>query len=299
MKVTYGFLPYLRRLGITPRRPHSFRVTNAAVLPMNTVGTYDMFIGQGKDFLVDSIVIDTYYGNVAYYDSFIGMEVLTAGYKCNNRDGAFSNPAAVGDGAFSPFVANVSQPSPFVLPWILNAGETLRFTVLCPFGVPLAGEIMIVVNGWLLESVGQPTPFIPYVWTLQDQADLAVGTLDQQDKALLSGYGDFLCTSVTSKEEWELANRDVLRNLLVENVDEGGRQIYDRQNWGRGVNLRNTNGNSEPALPVWWRIPQNSIVTSIIDNDSAAIVRRPQQCLFGFFANPAVFPNGVNEEGLT
>lgn len=299
MELTYGFTPYLRRLGIKPKRPHSFVATNPAVIAMGVPATFDMIIGEGSDFLVDSIIVATEWPTVNFDDGFLGMEAVTAGYKCYNRDGAFMNPPAVGDGDFTPYQANRSQPSPFVLPWILRSNETLRFRFLSPFGVVLAGEMRVVVNGWLLDSVGQESPFIPYVWNLSGQADLAAGAVGQIDECLMSGLSDFVCTSVTSKEEWEIAD-DVLHNIRSENADEGGRDFMDRQTLGRGCFLRNTNGNSEPALPFGFNLLNNSVVTEINDNATvpAAIVRRPQLCLFGFFVNPAVFPNADIERGV-
>lgn len=300
MELTYGFTPYLRRLGIKPRRPHSFVATNPAVIPMGTPATFDMIIGEGSDFLVDSIVLTCPPAGVGFYDAFVGMETLIAGYKCFNREGAWANSAvALGNGEFSPYVSSRSQPSPFVLPWILRSNETLRFHFVSYFAVPLAGDVQIVVNGWLLDSVGQESPFIPYVWNLSGQADLALGAVGQIDECLMSGLSDFVCTSIVAKEEWETGD-DVLHNVRSENADEGGRDFMDRQTLGRGCFLRNTQGNSEPALPFGFNLLNNSVVTEINDNATvpAAIVRRPQLCLFGFFVNPAVFPNADIERGV-
>lgn len=296
MELTYGFTPYLRRLGINPRRPHSFVITNPAVVAMNTAAQFDMLIAEGTDFLVESIVVDTEWPNVNFDDCFLGFEALTAGYKCFNRNGAFMNPPFVGDGDFSPYLANRSQPSPFVLPWILQSNETLRFHFLSNFGGLVAGDMRIVVNGYLLDTVGHESPFIPYIWTLSGQADILAGVIGQIDKCLMSGISDFICTSITSKEEWEIGD-DVLHHVRSENADEGGRDFFDRQNFGRGCFLRNTNGNSEPALPVGFNIRNNSVITEINDNPGAN-VRRPQLCLFGFFVNPLVFPGADIEGGV-
>lgn len=299
MQLTYGFKPYLRRLGITPRRPHSFRVTSDAVLPMGNVGTYDILIGEGYDFLVDSIVIDTFYGNPAFYDCFVGFETARDHFTHYNRNGAFLNNFAVDNGEFSPYLINRSQPSAFVLPWIIKSNEVLRFNVICDWGVPLAGEIVIIVNGYLLNSHGQESPFIPFIWTLSDQADLAANAVGEIDDIPLTGPGDFICTSITSKEEWELADY-VLLNVRTESADEGGRMWTDRQTWGNGSFLRCVMESTESALPLPFIILNNSIVKKIYDNDSVpmAAVRRPQLCMFGYYANPLVFPEANLREGV-
>ena len=296
MELIYGFTPYLRRLGMKPRRPHSFVITNPALINVNNAAQLDMTIGEGTDFLVDSIVVDTEWPNVNFDDCFLGFEALTAGYRCFNRNGAFLNASVVGDGPFSPFLANRSQPSPFVLPWILKSNERLRFHFLSPFGAVGVGEMRIVVNGYLLDTVGHESPFIPYIWTLSDQVDLPANALGQIDKCLISGVSDFFCTSISSKEDLAIGS-DVIHYIRSENADEGGRDFMDRSNYGQGCFLRNINGNSESALPVPFNIRNNSVLTEINENPGG-LVRRPQLCLFGFFVNPLVFPNADIERGV-
>lgn len=301
MKLTFGFMPYLRRLGITPRRPHTFKSVNVSHISSAT-GTYnhDIPITAGGDFLVDSIVVNARFPYAAGPDGWWGLETLIDGRRYYNVYGAMTNEPISGDGDFAPFMANVSQPKAMCLPWIIKSGDILRVFYKSKSGSSPVGTNQVVVNGYTLDSFGQESPFTPYIWTLADE-DLATGTYGKQSRMTISGTSDFVCTSITCKQEWEIG-QSVLANVRIEHAGNvGGERLWQRQTYnGQGNILRSMNAATAGHLPVPFIIENNSTVTMMYDNASSppSTVRIPQLCLFGYFVNPLVFPDADVLEGL-
>jgi hypothetical protein len=301
MKLAFGSMPYLRRLGIKPRRPHTFKSVNVSIISSAT-GTYnhDVPITAGGDFLVDSIVVNARFPYAAGPDGWWGLETLNESKKYYNVYGAMTNEPLSGDGDFAPFMASISQPNAMCLPWIIKAGDILRIFYKSKAGSSPVGTNQVVVNGYLLDSFGQESPFTPFIWTLAD-SDLTTGTYGEQSHMTISGTSDFICTYIGAKNEWEIG-QGVLADVRLEHADEvGGCRLWQRQTYnGQGNILRNMNAATEGHLPEPFIVRNNTTVTMMYDNASSppSTIRIPQLCLFGYFVNPLVFPNADLFRGI-
>lgn len=288
MLFDYGFNQIIDRLGIVPRRRFIHRITNDSQINVNTTGV--MEVRLDRDFLVDRICVDVKYDGT-WTDGFLGIRNITENKNYYNYRGSFLNGNTPEDTPLAPFSWNASEPTPWVLPWIIRGGTNLGFTWNSPFGSVLVNEMHICLIGWKLDSIGAESPYYPFMYTLNDKSDLAQSAKGVTDQVVINGPSDFICTSITSRED--IPSLEYV--LQMARREPGSQLLWDRQNRGLCCLMRPDQYSSEGALPYPYLIPNGSAIWRQLDEDktAAGAIRRPQMMLFGFFKNPNVFGEGM------
>lgn len=291
---------WITRFGLGDARPAIFQQTcGAPNIPANETRFIDFLFSQ--DFLVDRITITDNLDVVGVVgDNFYNLNLPKQNYECYNRNGTFFNyHTDYGDyqldGSICPLVTNASTESPFCLPWIIPAGDILRVGILSAIAPTTAEQILITVSGWYLKKRFNVSPFLPYVWTLNDFPEADWESVDDDQYAVtdaieMSGLGDFLCTNIGVSLDATGGTDLVRRNTFLEITNERleNRQV---QNWAAYLNCRAQSSNASMPLP--YIIPNGSIARSSINTfDIAGLsCRYPQMWLFGYYPNPAYWRN--------
>ena len=287
---------WIQKLGLEESRPAIFQQTSGApFIPTNETRYRDFLFS--RDFLVDRITItDNLDVAGAVGDKFYNLGLPKQNYNCYNRNGTFFDyHTDYGDyqldGNVCPMVTNASTESPFCLPWIIPAGDILRFGILSTIATITAHQILITVSGWYLKRRFKASPFLPYVWTLNDFPEATWESVDDDQYAVTdyietSGLGDFLCTNIGVSLDTTGGTDLIRRNTFLEITNE---RLENRQVQNRAAYTNVRAQSSSATMPLPYIIPNGSIVRSSINtfDITGLSCRYPQMRLFGYYPNPA------------
>ena len=167
----------------------------------------------------------------------------------------------------------------FQLPFILNAGDRIEATLFARYVA--AGIFIVVLNGYVLNTVGAPIPYLPKWYHFNGAVnDLAPNTYSVQQEVTVQGPSDFLCWCISSNWDVGAANEDV-RETLTNQSD--GHSYTKKQILGGGCFPRPEDTVAESVFPVPFKIRNGSVLMRDLSNFGTAATRRPELTVFGYF----------------
>jgi hypothetical protein len=243
---------------------------------MGTAGVFEIVIGSHDFCVTDLFVLAKGAGATEGFD-------LTL--RNSKTDYNFSNvPSPLDTGAVVlretiPYQTLPGMPSMFQLPFILNAGDRIEATLFARYVA--AGYFDVVLNGYVLNTVGAPVPYLPKWYHFNGAVnDLAATTFNVNQEVTINGPSDFLCWSISSNWDVGAAGVDIRESVMNEKTG----QSFTRKvvQYG-GCFLRPGDAVAEPVLPIPFKIPNGSVLMRSMSNFGAVPERRPEFTLFGYF----------------
>ena len=276
-----NLLAHLRALNFEPLYPRSYieRIVPGVggAVPLGTQGVLEIVIGN-HDFCVTDLFV--------FAKAIPGFaEGFDLTLRNSKTDYNYSNvPSPLDTGAVVqretiPYQTLPGMPSMFQLPFILNAGDRIEATLFARYVA--AGIFIVVLNGYVLNTVGAPIPYLPKWYHFNGAVNnLAATTFNVNQEVTINGPSDFVCWCISSNWDVGAAGVDIRESLRNEKTG----QFFTKKvvQFG-GCFLRPGDTVVEPTFPIPFKIPNGSVLMRDLSNFGAVPERRPELTVFGYF----------------
>jgi len=276
-----NLLAHLRALNFEPLYPRTYieRIVPGlgGAVPLLTQGTLEIVIGN-HDFCVTDLFVlaKSIPGFAEGFD--LTLRNSKTDYNYSNVPSPLDTGAVVARETI-PYQTLPGMPSMFELPFILNAGDRIEATLFARYVA--AGIFIVVLNGYVLNTVGAPIPYLPKWYHFNGPVnDLAATTFNVNQEVTINGPSDLLCFSMSSNWDVGVPNLDIRES--VRNELTGNSYSKKVVQYG-GCFLRPDDTVAEPVFPIPFKIPNGSVLMRNLSNFGAVPERRPEFTVFGYF----------------
>ena len=270
-----NLLAHLRALNFEPLYPRSY-IGRGGVVNIGTVGVFEIVIGTHDFCVTDLVVLAKAVGGAEGFD--LTLRNSKTDYNYSNVPSPLDTGAAVARETI-PYQTLPGMPSMFQLPFILNAGDRIEATLFARFVT--ANDFDVVLNGYVLNTVGAPIPYLPKWYHFNGPvANLAATTFNVNQEVTINGPSDFLCWCISSNWDVGVPGVDIRESLRNEKTG----QFFTKKvvQFG-GCFLRPGDTVAEPTFPIPFKIPNGSVLMRNLSNFGAVPERRPELTVFGYF----------------